>query len=510
MAPSSVVHSVTTRVSASAGKSMMLSTSKDSASTSKRLGDGSLEELLLPNGTTKAIEHDLTSLYRPLEEGHPHPGPLPLGVAVVDASILVFGQVFPRAAVKHRGQMLDHFSQHLKVAQNQGTNNARAEAISLNIHTAILASLRGLVDSKAKSLGNDDVKQLAINIIVKGLVASNPMIRCAAAESLGRLAQILCDPKFVAESAIRSFDCLKTARDVVSRTGHSVALGCLHRYVGGMGSSQHLQTSVSILFALAQDMASPQVQVWALHSLTTIAESGGPMFRGFVEPALAMVLKLLLGMSCITLEVTICLGKLLSALITTVGPELQDTSSSGVVGVSNAFSSACSVLGQINQHPTVRAEAIAGLQQLHMFAPKSVNLADFVPQLCLNLQSPHWSLRRSSVSCLRQFAQREAATICHLAAKMNDDDILEDIDEIPGMEGGRLHLNTQYGLPGLLFSLLDHELDPSLISDIHDTLNSIVHTMAAENLSQWLCLCREVGQLLDFSNTQKINQIFRF
>ena len=41
----------------------------------------------------------------------------------------------------------------------------------------------------------------------------------------------------------------------------SIALGCLHRYVGGMGAGQHTQTSVSILLALAQDMSSSIVQV---------------------------------------------------------------------------------------------------------------------------------------------------------------------------------------------------------------------------------------------------------
>lgn len=58
-----------------------------------------------------------------------------------------------------------------------------------------------------------------------------------------------------------NIDRLKSARDVVSRTGHSLALGCLHRYVGGIGSGQHLKTSVSILLALAQDGTSPEVQV---------------------------------------------------------------------------------------------------------------------------------------------------------------------------------------------------------------------------------------------------------
>ena len=98
--PASGVYSVTTRVSP-----LMPAASLNAKSFSATSGDDSLEELLLSNSTI-AIEHDLTSLYRPLKEGQPQPVPVPLGVAVVDASILVFGLVFPRAAVKHRGQML--------------------------------------------------------------------------------------------------------------------------------------------------------------------------------------------------------------------------------------------------------------------------------------------------------------------------------------------------------------------------------------------------------------------
>lgn len=66
-----------------------------------------------------------------------------------------------------------------------------------------------------------------------------------------------------------NIDRLKSARDVVSRTGHSLALGCLHRYVGGIGSGQHLKTSVSILLALAQDGTSPEVQVKKKKTITT-------------------------------------------------------------------------------------------------------------------------------------------------------------------------------------------------------------------------------------------------
>lgn len=93
------------------------------------------------------------------------------------------------------------------------------------------------------------------------LGSANPILRCAAGEALGRISQVVGESKFIAEMAQHSFDKLKSARDVITRTGHSLALGCLHRYVGGMGSGQHLNTSVSILLALAQDSTAPVVQV---------------------------------------------------------------------------------------------------------------------------------------------------------------------------------------------------------------------------------------------------------
>ena len=64
-------------------------------------------------------------------------------------------------------------------------------------------------------------------------------------------------------------------------------------------------------------------QVWALHALALIADSGGPMFRGYVEPTLSLVLQLLLSVPPSIVDVHQCLGKCLSALITSIGPELQ-------------------------------------------------------------------------------------------------------------------------------------------------------------------------------------------
>lgn len=45
---------------------------------------------------------------------------------------------------------------------------------------------------------------------------------------------------------------------------------------------------------------------------------------------------------------------------------------------------------------------------------------------------------------------------------------------------------------GALFGMLDTETDTRMRSDIHDTLNSMLQTLASHNLTHWLGLCRDV------------------
>ncbi|XP_054269957.1 HEAT repeat-containing protein 5B-like isoform X2 [Macrosteles quadrilineatus] len=442
---------------------------------SGRRSDG---EHLQPNSAagSGALEHDGCCLFRPVPTGEKIPGPLPLGVAVIDASVVLFGCVFPRVANKHRLQMLEHFAECMKAAKS-----CRADAVTLNVFAALLSGLKGLTDNKA-GIGQDDVKKNATALIIGVLTNGSSMLRCAAAECLGRLAQVVGDPRFTAELAQTSFDRLKLARDVASRTGHSLALGCLHRYVGSLGSSQHLNTSISILLALAQDLSSPTVQVWALHALALIAESGGPMLRGYVEPSLSLALKLLLNVSQFHVDVHQCIGKVVSALITTVGPELQGNSAS-VCLTRSSLLCACAIM-QDHQEPLVQAEATSCLQQLHLFAPRHVNLSSLVPMLCKTLASNHLLLRKAAVSCLRQLTQREAKEVCEHALTLAGE--YRDSDSVEGL------VITESGLPGVLFSMLDTETDPRMIREIHDTLTSMLQVLAADNLSQWLSLCKVV------------------
>ncbi|XP_017967368.1 HEAT repeat-containing protein 5B isoform X1 [Drosophila navojoa] len=454
-------------------------------------------EHLQPNSAagSGALEHDPCCLYRPnwsaqhssnassnastasnnniqlINKAQQCPGPLPLGVAVIDMSVTLYGTIFPKVANKHRLQMLDHFAECIKQAKSN-----RQEAIQMNIFTALLYALKQLTDSKT-SLGQEDVKKSATSLIVASLTSSNSTIRCAAGEALGRLAQVVADSHFTAELAQNSFDKLKSARDVVTRTGHSHALGCLHRYVGGMGSSQHLNTSVSILLALGQDSSSPVVQVWSLYALAQIADSGGPMFRGYVEPTLTLSLKLLLSVPHAHVDVHQCVGRVVNALITTVGPELQGNNTA-VVAMRSSFLCAAALL-QSHADPLVQAEAIGCLQQLHLFACKSLQLDTLVPTLVKMLASNYFILRKAAVACLRQLAHREAREVCELALTITP-------EQCPDL------VITEYGLPGLLFSMLDTETDVEMLKNIHDTLTSMLQMLAADNLSNWLSLCKKV------------------
>ncbi|XP_066155601.1 HEAT repeat-containing protein 5B isoform X1 [Euwallacea fornicatus] len=420
-----------------------------------------------------ALEHDPCCLFR-AGIGEDPPGPLPLGVAVIDAAVQLFGQLFPRISQRHRTQTLDHFAECVRAARS-----SRQEAVQLNAFAALLCGLRSLAAAKA-SLSIDEAKRAAA--LASGALAAPgapPVLRAAAAETLGRLARSLADPRFTAELIQASIERLKTARDAASRTGHSLALGALHRHVGGLGAARLMQTSVSILVALAQDKASAAVQAWALHALRLCADAGGPMFRGFVEPALAAALKLLLETPPASIDVYRCVGKLLSSLITTIGPELQGNTST-ICMARSSFLCACAAL-QSHPEPVVQAEATACLQQLHLFAPKHVNLSSLVPTLCRALSSDHLLLRKAAISCLRQLAQREAKEVCDLAAAL--------ASEGPTVEG---LIITETGLPGVFFGLLDTETDPGLIKDIHDTIISMMQVLATGHLAQWLALCKNV------------------
>uniref|UniRef100_A0AAR2LUP9 HEAT repeat-containing protein 5A n=1 Tax=Pygocentrus nattereri TaxID=42514 RepID=A0AAR2LUP9_PYGNA len=378
------------------------------------------------------------------------PAPLPPPAALTVAAVQLFGVIFPHLTIQQRCNIFTilHFTGFL------------FKGLALDHET----------------LGPEEVQKPGLSLLLGALESSNPLLRCVAAEGLARLAQVLNEPNFTVSLSLMSFDKLKIARDAVTRTGHSLALGCLYRYMGGISSPQHLSACVGVLFTLSQDNTSPEVQMWSLHSLSMVVDLAGPLYRSHIDASLTLVLRLLLLTPHTHVEVQQSLGRCLNALITSLGPDLQGEGA-GVCAVRTSCLVGCAVM-QDSPDCLVQAQAITCLQQLHMFSPRHVNLASLVPSLCVNLCSLYLSLRRAVVACLRQLAQRETVEVSEHAVAL--------VKELPRRD------NTQLGLEGALFSLLDRESDPRLRQDIKDTLVQMMSSAAESELAHWLKLCKDV------------------
>ncbi|XP_064421043.1 HEAT repeat-containing protein 5A [Latimeria chalumnae] len=436
-----------------------------------------IEEQLLLGGAVGvgSLEYDPYSIHEKVSEEDTVPKPLPPSMSMISAAVRLFGVMFPHMAEKQRAQILQQLSESIKQ-----TKGPRQQTVRLTVVSALCSALKCLAGSRG-SLGAEEVRKPALVLVMGALESNNALLRCAAAESLSRLAQVTADGSFTAALAQISFDKLKSARDVVSRTGHSLALGCLYRYLGGIGSSQHLNGCVGILCALSQDSTSPEVQTWALHSLSLVIDSSGPLFHVHVESTMSLVLMLLLTVPPAYTEVHQSLGRCLNALITTLGPELQ-----GNGGTVSTLRTSCLVGCTVMQDSPdylVQAQAISCLQQLHMFAPRYVNLSSLVPSLCVNLCSSYLLLRQAVIACLRQLAQREAAEVSEHAMALVKD----------SRDGSSFDISIrELGLEGALFSLLDRESDQRLCQDIQETLGHMLTSMAAEKLCFWIRLCKDV------------------
>ncbi|XP_041927422.1 HEAT repeat-containing protein 5A isoform X1 [Alosa sapidissima] len=431
------------------------------------------------------LEYDPFTIFQTSQDV---PAPVPATTALTNATIQLFGVIFPQLATPHRAQTLEQLGEALR--QLKGARQLTAQIL---VTSALCCALKALGIGRA-GLGGEEVCKPARSLLWGALESPNGLLRCVAAEGSARLVQAVNDPAFTASMTMASVDKLKAARDAVSRAGHALCLAALQRYTGGISSSQQLGTSVGVLFPLAQDTSSPELQTWSVHALAVLVDLSGPLYRVHVEPSLSLVLRLLLSSpyTHTHTELHLSLALCLHQLITTVGPDLQEESE-GVCSLRRVCLTACTLL-QDSQECLLQAQAISCLQQLHLFAPKHLNLAQLVPSLCevlldysvlVNMCSSYLWLRRAVVACLRQLAQREALEVCEHAVTL--------VKELPRRDNTQLDVTIkEVGLEGALFCLLDREWDPRLCQDIRETLGHMLSSAATGKLAHWLKLCKDV------------------
>lgn len=78
-------------------------------------------------------------------------------------------------------------------------------SLKLNALLLLLLLLKGLAENKS-TLGPEEVRKSALTLVMGALDNPNPILRCAAGEALGRMAQVVGEATFIARMAQHSFD----------------------------------------------------------------------------------------------------------------------------------------------------------------------------------------------------------------------------------------------------------------------------------------------------------------
>jgi hypothetical protein len=194
-----------------------------------KLIEDQLQQQFSASGS-EALEHDTVYLYQRLGSVNHSinsnlaynqaAAALPLGVAVIDSAIQLYGLMYPRIPNKHRLQILNHFIELIQKqpASTTATSNthstaavsltASKQALQINIFTAVLGSLKHLAETKCE-LGDDGIRRATLRLVMDTLCHSNSLLRCAAGEALGRLAQVIGESAFIVAVASNCFDALK-------------------------------------------------------------------------------------------------------------------------------------------------------------------------------------------------------------------------------------------------------------------------------------------------------------
>lgn len=114
-----------------------------------------------------------------------------------------------------------------------------------------------------------------------------------------------------------------------------------------------------------------------------------------------------------------------------------------------------------------------------------------------SISSRYLGLRRAAVSCLRQLVQREAREVCEHASTYTSE---------VGTGSISLFNGSEQSLASALFFLLDSETDAVLQRHIRDTITGLLTSLAEQQLSAWLNLCKEVLTTLVDSASSPVQQ----
>ncbi|KAM3451752.1 hypothetical protein MY3296_005032 [Beauveria thailandica] len=369
-----------------------------------------------------SLEHDASVLYigsLDLDEARPDPP----ATEVVNMAIQLFAFAFPLTP----GKVQESILEQIRTFGSSGSlqrDLARNAAISVNVATAILATMRVATketSSPAGNVTNPAVEKLLQDIVRDFVIDQDQYVRSLGYASTARLCNVYGNA-FTNHEIKYLVDTIVSNREPSARAGCAMALGSIQTKVGGMAAGYHLKTILGILMSLCND-PHPIVHYWALEALSLAADAAGLSFSGYVPSTLGMLAQLFVSEthhpeipSAITmaleteLSTPAAIARCIDSVINVLGPDLQDSKKSREL----IFTLVSQFQESDDKH--VENAALICLEHLSLYAPGEMHYSDYVRLLQRYLSSEHGELRDAAIDGIYNMMKR------------NPRDVLRDVE----------------------------------------------------------------------------------
>jgi hypothetical protein len=386
-----------------------------------------------------AAEFDSTCCYLYVETD-PSMEALPASPAteVINAAIAVFALSLPLQTPKVQESMLEQMSASLS-AQALQKDPARKTAISTNVTTALLATLRvatGESGSFKGSIASTQAENALQNLLRASIKSPDQSVRFMTAEALGRLCSTS-GTSFTTGEVTYLTETVVNNREPHVRAGCALALASIHSHLGGMAAGFHMRNIVGILMSLAAD-THPLVHFWALESLAQVAESAGLNFSSYVTSAIGMLGQLYVSDShnsesavlassntSIDLPVTAAISQGVDSLINVLGPDLQDMAKQR-----DMILTLVSLFSQETETDILLA-SLRCMEHLSLYAPGHLEFVSYVQRLQNDMDSISPEISRSAVGGLFGLMRRDAPEIARAAKPGLEERLWEYLNDQP-------------------------------------------------------------------------------
>jgi hypothetical protein len=310
------------------------------------------------------------------------------------------------------------------------------------------------------------------------LIHPDQYVRNVAAQALGRLSRAA-GSGFTVKEVDDLIENIVNNREPSARAGCAMALGHIYAQLGGMAAGLHLKKILGVLNSLSSD-PHPTVHIWALESISRLANAAGLNFAPYVSGTLGLLAQLYYSDSHnsevastpwsnfeVELPTPAVITRCVGSLINVLGPDLQDSAKTRdlIMMLISKFRS--------EESPLVLIESLHCQEHLSLYAPGHLDFAAYVKQLQADLDSPVPHIRSNSLDGLHNLMRRDA------------DDVLRAAE--PGLEDK-------------LWLMLDKRPGDDVVRNI---MRNWLHQSGIQNTATWIQRCNTMLTKMTMKNTNR-------